>query len=183
MIRAFFAIALPKSLHESISDLMQQLHEHIKFLKYRFQKLDHLHITLQFMKEVRLDDIPAMIEEIREKLKNVRAFEIELNQIELFPNTHHPRYISLIPTVNATLNTLVEQIGEVIAKAHYPIETRPYRPHMTLARLYENPDKKINFDNDIIRHKKIYVNEIIFYQSNPSNGETHYIPLERIKFE
>lgn len=181
MIRAFFAIDLPQSMQNNILYVMEQLHEYIKNLNYSWSKPNNLHITLQFLKAVQPDDILKLIENVRQKLRNIQSFEIEFNHIELFPNLHRPRYITLIPAPNDTLNLVAKCIGEGILETNYAIEAREFRPHLTLGKIFDIPSEIKSFDKVPLGNKKMLINEIIFYQSNPSKHGSIYIPLERIE--
>ncbi len=181
MIRVFFAIDLPEPIQDNLCHVIEQFHENKNDLHCHWIEPHHFHITLQFLKEMRADDIVKMIQNVRQQLQEIKPFEIELNHLELFPNSRRPRYISLIPTPNEILNQVAKCIGEGILATDYPIETRAYRPHLTLGRLYEIPSENLFFNIELSMGIKFLVNEIIFYQSNPHEQRRCYIPLERIE--
>src|SRR5579872_3245983 len=172
-LRTFFAIDLPQPMRESIQHVIDTLRE--KKWNIHFSKLQHLHITLQFLKEVRLDDIPLLMKNVRQTLQDIPPFEMEWDHLELFPDSDHPRIISLAPKSNELLNTVAKRIGQGILATHYPIETRLYRPHLTLGKLTRAPLKMFP-----IQLPTFLVNEIVFYQSNPSREGSLYTLLDRI---
>lgn len=179
MVRAFFAIDLPEELQKCLNNLVTHLNIS-KELAVQWIKPQNLHITLQFMKNVQLNDISTLSKNVRHELRSIRPFELELSHLELFPDAAHPRLISIALTSDITLIDIAKRIGDGILATNYPIETRPYRAHLTLGRFKETPDN-ISLINIILPHvKKFLVKEIIFYQSHLSQEGSHYTPLEKI---
>lgn len=180
IIRSFFAIDLPAKMLESIQHTITQLQNNK--LPVKWSKLHNLHITLQFLKEVRSDDMMVLIDNARKTLQYIPPFEVELSHLELFPHPEHPRFISIAPKSNEALAIVAERIGQGILATGYPIETRAFRPHLTLGKFNSVPSSSFSFKNITLpAHKKFWVNEVIFYQSSPTKEGTHYIPLSRIE--
>ncbi len=180
MIRTFFAIDIPQDIQESINSIIQLLKTNDQ-IKVKWSKLHKLHITLQFLKELSLADIPALMENVRHELSGIPSFEIELGPPGLFPDNVRPHVISMAPLSDDRLNQLSKRIGQGILATHYPIETRIYRPHLTLGHVIEAPPESFSFEKIKLPHKlKFLVNEIVYYQSSPSKNGSYYTPLARI---
>lgn len=180
-IRAFFSIDLPQTLQNNVSHIIQQLHNNNQLFQCRWTAPEHFHITLQFLKEVETDDIASMIQNVRLELQKMKPFEIELTHIEGFPNQRHPRYITLIPSSNNQLIETAHCVGEGILKTDYSVETRGFRPHLTIGKIYKSPAQEVSFDKIDPFSIKFEVNEIIFHQSNPSRHGSCYTLLERVQ--
>src|SRR5580700_9099961 len=162
MIRAFFAIDLPEELQKSLDSIVAELN-FSKKLAVQWIKPKNLHITLQFMKNVELNDIATLSKNVRHELRSIRPFELELSHLELFPNVAHPRLISIALTSDVVLTNIAKRIGQGILATNYSIETRPYRAHLTLGRFKETPPDNISWINIVLPHtKKFLVKEIIF---------------------
>ena len=182
IIRSFFAIDLPEDMLESIQRMIEQLQNNM--LSVKWSKPHNLHITLQFLKDFRTDGLMALIENVRKTLEDTPPFEIELNHLELFPNSEHPRFISIAPKSNEALAIVAERIGQGILATHYPIETRAFRPHLTLGKFNFAPPAHFSFKNITLPpNKNFWVNEIVFYQSSPTEDGPRYIPLKRIELK
>ncbi len=177
MIRAFFAIDLPEELQKKMYSMIEQLN----IPAVQWTKPHNLHITLQFMKNVQLSDIATLSKNVRHELLSMPPFELELSHLELFPDVIHPRLISIAFKSDVMLIDIAKRIGQGILATQYPIETRPYRAHLTLGRFKETPSENFLLTRiKLPEHKKFLVKEIIFYQSHPSHEESFYTPLERI---
>ena len=86
------------------------------------------HVTLHFMGPVgvdRVDDIAAKAG------VPFQPFEWVLDQPVLWP---HGLAVLGATDLPASLRTLYDQLGLALRRLDIPVETRPYRPHVTLAR-------------------------------------------------
>jgi 2'-5' RNA ligase len=179
MIRAFFAINLPEELQKSMDNVVAQLNTANK-LTVQWIKPQNLHITLQFMKNVELKDISTLSRNVRHELQSIQPFELELSHLELFPEPTHPRLISVALASDVILVDIAKRIGRAIVATNYPLETRPFRAHLTLGRFKETPPDNISLIKALPNSKKFLVKEIIFYQSHRSHEGSYYTPLEKI---
>jgi 2'-5' RNA ligase len=173
-IRAFFAIDLPLETQEVIRELLEELKTKHPHDSIRWSKPQNLHITLQFLAALKLEDIPTLTSLVKEEINQIKPFEIELGNLELFPNAHHPRVISMQVGPQELLADLSARIGKKILAAGYDIEKRAFRGHLTLARL------RNNFSLEQItlqKLKPLSVKVIRLYQSKPSIHGSEYILL------
>ena len=96
----------------------------------RPQRPDQLHVTLVFLgpvAEERLDDVRAVAAGV-----SGTPFTVVLDRLE---HWRKPRVLCLAASdVPAPLNSVVEQLRAALADRRLPTESRPYRPHLTLAR-------------------------------------------------
>ncbi len=162
-IRAFFAIAFPLSVQNEIHHAIQVLEENFQ-QHVRFTPAQNLHVTLQFLKEVKLSDQEKILAAVRDQLDSIKPFYLEWGALELFPTSTHPKLISIKVGPHETLNSLAHCIGQGILETNYPIETRPFRGHLTLGRFIDK--KKISLDNiQLPPIKPFFVTEITLFQS------------------
>lgn len=176
-MRVFFAIDLPLHLKEAI---LQQL---ILPLKkewghgVRWVNAEHLHITLQFQKNLLAKDIPKIIENVKKELKNTPSFDLEMGELEFFPDELHPKMLAAKVGPPEDLHDLATKIGIGIQNSHYSIETRPFRAHLTLGRLLQHQELPLQ---KAFIPQKIVITEITLFQSQPSAQGSCYIPLAQI---
>jgi 2'-5' RNA ligase len=88
------------------------------------------HVTLHFIGE-RASDEP-----FREALANVSAasFEMTLKSVGTFPLKGKPRVLWAGIEAPQALQTLYQSVGDALKTSDYEPETRPYNPHLTIAR-------------------------------------------------
>mgnify|MGYP006288942649 FL=1 len=130
--RIFTAIMMPDGLSRQLLELPQ------KGVQGRWNNWRDLHITLRFIGDID----PARIPEMKDDLKRVKRppVDIEIDGLDIF---YTPRQPVLFADVKSKrkLETLVADITDILQPYDIYIPERPYRPHVTLARLKKTPKK------------------------------------------
>lgn len=176
-LRIFFAIDLPKETKDILQHLLKQLQSKHKHEQIRWSKPENLHITLQFLKQVKIEDIPTMVNQVREQLTGFKHFNLEIGSFELFPHPEHPRVLSLAVEPHDILVDLSMRIGKGVLASGYEIETRPFRGHLTLAKI----NKPLSLEDiSSVQLNPFSVSEITLFQSEPSHQGSKYTPLASI---
>ncbi len=182
-MRIFFAVDLPEKTKTEIGEISAELQKKHKHHAIRWTKPENMHVTLQFQANVNETDIPQLIQNVRAEIQGFESFELQLEKIELFPTPYRPHVISIKLNPNPVLAMLSSQIGSGVVKTGYEIEKRPFRGHLTLARL--PPAKKL-FELDEITFsglEKVRVQQIILYKSEPGEKGSRYTKLETIELK
>ncbi|MBR1367977.1 hypothetical protein RJ53_00100 [Methanocalculus chunghsingensis] len=136
MVRLFIAIDITDSCRDALSSLQNPLIG----MKGRLAIVDPslLHITLKFLGEVPGDRITSIIS----ALKTIRSpsYEVDIRGIAS-NNPRRPRVIWTEVRDGGRSAQLAGMIESVLEPLGFPSETRPFRPHITLARVKEfHPD-------------------------------------------
>lgn len=130
MVRTFVAIDLPEEIRERARGSQEILRQS----DGRLAIVDpaNLHITVKFLGEVD----PAMIERIVEALRAVSAapFEMTIGCAVCNP-PRRPRVVWCDVTDSGESAVLARQVDALLALLGFPRESRPFRPHVTLARV------------------------------------------------
>ena len=95
---------------------------------------DHMHITLKFLGDIKIDLIPS----IKSALERVSFFPFDLvfNLTGAFPTKEKPRVLWVdLSKGQHELETLTIQINQILSDLGIEKERREFRPHMTLARI------------------------------------------------
>ena len=177
-IRAFFAIKPPSSMYNFLESLLKTLvHADPKhFIKWI--DVEKLHITLQFIKSIQREDVDPLIKQVGARLKDNTAFQLQFDKLEWFPAPWRPRVLSLRVSPQETLKTLAITLGQAIYALNYPIETRPFRGHMSLGRLTYSRTPVASISriklSDI---QPVVINEVYLIESQSGKGKTVYSPL------
>jgi len=132
MVRTFVAI----DLTEEIRERARESQDILARSEGRLAIVDpeNLHITVKFLGEVE----PAQIEPIVEALRAVRVdpFEMTVGHAVCNP-PRRPRVIWCDVRDAGESAALARQVDDVLAPFGFSRETRPFRPHVTLARVKE----------------------------------------------
>lgn len=178
-IRAFFAIDLPTDTKEHIyKKIIAVLSKDKKWSGVHWSPQNHLHITLQFMPAIKLIDIDIIMDQAQRTLH--KPFNLRFGPLEFFPDNNKPKILSLtILTGNTELANISRILGDILNHMDYPVETRIYRPHLTLGKLTFSNQKNLLADANF-PSLEIRVEEIILFQSQPTKNGSIYIPLAKI---
>lgn len=136
MVRAFVAIDLLASLREAFSIVQEPLRQCSGRLSIVDPKL--LHITLKFLGELPVDQVVRVSEEL--KTVTFPPFSISITGISA-NNPEHPRVIWAVVEDGGKTAALADAVESAIAPLGFSRETRPFRPHITIARVKKyHPD-------------------------------------------
>lgn len=130
-MRLFTAIDIPDALRQQAMDVIHQLKP---TAKARWSPAGNLHITTKFLGEVPPQDLPAMIEALR-ALPRQGPIPIRLGGFGWLPNPHSPRILFLGIHAPESLPALHQRTDAALAALGIARETKPFRPHLTLARI------------------------------------------------
>lgn len=102
-----------------------------------------LHLTLKF-----LDDQPdAMADAVAAAMDRVAeahaAFESSLGEFGAFPNFRRPRVVWIGMADEPRLEMLHHDVEVAAAALGLPLEGKPFRPHVTLARVQRRPGPEV----------------------------------------
>lgn len=177
-IRAFFAISLPGSVQKNIWDILEPVRKSTSACFIRWTKPEHLHITLQFLQKLEADHISSLIEGVRNKLKSMEEFQLDLGTLEWFPTPKRPRLISLSVGPQCLLRDLSMAIGQVIGELNYPVESRPFRGHLTVGRVVNYSSKLQQLPQMTLPSiPPVPIDELYLIESKPDKNGSNYLSL------
>jgi RNA 2',3'-cyclic 3'-phosphodiesterase len=157
-LRLFVAIPLPAKLKAILAGLRTELDG------ARWVPIENLHLTLRFLGETHEDAAEALVGEL--PLIAFEAFEVEINGVGTFPNVRDPRvlYARVVPT--SYLTSLQQDVERMTESLGFEPESRPYRPHITLARLRRPDPRNVRTSIRSMRVEAAFVVESVgLYQS------------------
>ena len=133
-LRTFLAIDLPSSLHLAIGQKQNQLKSVLPGINW--VKSENLHITLKFLgdtPESQIDDLRQVVEQA---VKRTLSFVLTLRGFGAFPDKGAPRTLwTGIESEENVLEHLAVQVEAAVVPLGFPEEGKPFRPHLTLARI------------------------------------------------
>jgi RNA 2',3'-cyclic 3'-phosphodiesterase len=145
-IRAFIAIELPEPVKREVDALQRRLWvEPATGIKWVAPQ--GIHLTLKFLGWVIPDRIETIKSAIAEAVHGFKPFELGLNGLGAFPNLRRMNVVwcGLSGDLDQ-LASLQQSVEKFVSPLGYPTESRPFSPHLTLARLRDEvtPDVKGN---------------------------------------
>lgn len=166
----FYALELPDEVKEKIGAAQSQLKVNLPFKSW-VHPLD-LHITLAFLGSASSDQLHDADHHIQKYLSNVSSFELQIDHLGTFGPQESPRIFWTGLNESPNLQTLRDGIFTACLKSGFKLETRPFNPHITLARKWMGNSaftygKLENFQDD-----KIIFNatRVVLYKTNLGNS-------------
>jgi 2'-5' RNA ligase len=146
---------------------------------------EQMHVTLMFLGETRQTQVASLGELVREVGEATETPRLEMQGIGAFPNGVRPSVVwagfarpsPLIPLADL-LQSRCEELG-------FRRETRPFQPHLTLARVKANPPRELAeflFKYAVTDFGAPYCSSLILYQSELRDDGSQYTPLVAAAF-
>ena len=134
-VRSFIAIELPEGLKQELTQLEAQL----KLGKQPWVKwVDpySIHLTLKFLGNIAADRIGEITRAMEEAAQGIPPFHLEVKDLGVFPNLRRVQvaWVGIGGEVDK-LGQLQQRIESNLVPLGFAPESRPFTPHLTLARL------------------------------------------------
>ena len=134
-VRSFIAIELPDELKLGLTQLEAQL----KMSKQPWVKwVDpySIHLTLKFLGSIAVDRISEITGVMEEAIQGILPFHLEVKDLGVFPNVRRVQvvWVGIRGEVDK-LSQLQQHLESNLARLGFAPESRPFTPHLTLARL------------------------------------------------
>lgn len=95
---------------------------------------ENFHLTLAFLGDTRVEDIPALERILDEIAARTSAFPCALSGLGAFPNPWEPRVVWVgIDVGSKESGGVSDALREQLRKAKVAFDTKPFRPHITIA--------------------------------------------------
>jgi len=133
-LRTFIAIDVPPAVLDTITRIQNRFKSLGVYASW--VKPGNIHLTLKFLGDTDPDRIPGIQAKLTETLAPFAPFRLSLNSAGVFPNTKSPRVLWVgLKDEEGTLETLQTAIEQALESVGFPLEQRPFSPHLTLARI------------------------------------------------
>ena len=149
--RIFVAVALAPALLAAVSGVRGRLAEADSTL--RWVPPENLHFTLKFLGGITPPQLAGVVAAAREVAARTQRFSITLAGLGAFPSARRPRVVWVGVSSGADhLVALAEHLDVVLRPAHASREDRPFRPHLTIARVRDAaPVRDLSKEIDALR--------------------------------
>jgi RNA 2',3'-cyclic 3'-phosphodiesterase len=130
-VRLFVALEIPADVRENLAALISDLRA--VDMHPRWVRPDNLHVTLKFIGEMVLEKLDA----IRSALSAVRSnapAALDFRGLGFFPGEKRPRVFWAGMDAAPNLKQLALDVDLALEKVGVSRDTRPFSPHLTLAR-------------------------------------------------
>jgi RNA 2',3'-cyclic 3'-phosphodiesterase len=130
-VRLFVAIAIPSEVRSALEAFVNELKKFAP--KTKWVRTENLHVTLKFLGETDRAKL-GQIESNLKAIRNTEPVELEFRGLGFFPNERRARILWAGMESSVNLNVLAQDIDRSMHELGFPLEERPFTPHLTLAR-------------------------------------------------
>jgi RNA 2',3'-cyclic 3'-phosphodiesterase len=177
-------IALPVEASGELISLTESLKTKLMGEDIKWADPGNLHITLKFLGNTS----DRQLQEVTGKLETVgtlfRKGEGKMAGLDFFTYQGNPSVLFTRLTGLPELEAMFLQIDRELEAIGFPLEKRPFRPHLTLARIKGIRDKNrfVNLVKSVgsAEIQPVGMENIVFYESILRPQGPLYIPLKTI---
>jgi 2'-5' RNA ligase len=122
---------IPENIRTGFASLLKEFRSFAPQVKW--VRAENLHVTLKFLGETE----PAKLGPLQNVLSAIRSAEpvsLEFRGLGFFPNDKRPRVFWAGMEASANLKSLAAEADQATHRLGFPLEERPFTPHLTLAR-------------------------------------------------
>ena len=147
MIRAFLAVELSQELRAELATVQQELKHRIepemkRDMRISWARPASIHLTLKFLGDMNEQVIDPLRVALEQAIGSQVPVNVPLDRLGAFPHPQSPRVLWIGPSENwergveakriAEIHGAIEQVSEGLG---FLRETKPFSPHLTLARI------------------------------------------------
>jgi 2'-5' RNA ligase len=185
--RLFCALALPEDVRASAAAHAARLHEAFTRVKASWERPEKMHLTLKFVGEVERERAGELSSAAARAAVFIAPFELKVGGTGTFPPHGPPRVLWLgVESTAGTLDVLHRRLEDECEAAGFPRESRPFNPHLTLARVREPRDARglaAAHRETAFEPQTFTVNELLVIRSELGPGGSRYTTLSRHQFQ
>ena len=131
-MRLFVALDLPEETRRALAKLIARLRPICP--SGRWVRPEGIHVTLKFIGHADENKL-GVIESALAPVRSDEPVEIEFRGLGFFPNERRPRVLWCGAEASKNLAKLAADAERALEPLNVPAESRPFVPHLTLARL------------------------------------------------
>jgi 2'-5' RNA ligase len=134
MTRTFISLEMNADLQRHLAGVIRQVAQALPDIR----RVDpaSIHLTLAFLGELDDGHLSSCIEAAEQAARQVPAFSYRLTGLGTFGSPHQPRVVWIgIEEPSGLLVRLHRALNRELRQRRFEVETRPFSPHFTLARI------------------------------------------------
>ena len=181
--RVFCAIELPEALRSRVGEHTHRLREAFPQVRASWERPEKIHITLKFLGDVEVSRVEELSRAAGRAAAHVEPFELTIAGPGAFPPHGPPRVLWLgIEDASGQLSSLHRSLEDECAAAGFQRDSRPFKPHLTLARIrtpHSARELAAAHRASSFEPQRFNVSELVLMRSELGPSGSRYTPLSR----
>jgi RNA 2',3'-cyclic 3'-phosphodiesterase len=139
-LRVFLGVELSQDIFQKVAQLQHQLQGILPRINWIHP--ESIHLTLKFLGYIGEEMVETLLITIEPLLKSQSSMSVQIQGVGVFPQIRRPRilWIGCTGDVSSLVN-LVSQIESSLELLGWSPESKPFHPHLTLARIKHDNSK------------------------------------------
>lgn len=183
--RIFIAIDISEEAKAGIAKLTGELKADFPQVRVSWEKPEKIHLTLKFLGDIDESRLADLKEAVKETAREFAAFPVRVENTGCFPSPKKARILWLgMEDETGSLPKLQEKLEQEAAKIGFAKEARPFKAHLTVARLREPQRSRELVEKFLQTHFEpvsFEVSEIVIYESKLQPAGSVYSVVEKRK--
>lgn len=184
--RIFCAVELPGEVKSRVAERIKRLRSEFPHARASWEKPEKLHVTLKFLGEIEPSRTKDLSGAASLSASRVGPFQLTIADAGAFPPHGQPRVLWLgVEDASGRLTALQRSLEDACAAAGFPREQRPFKPHLTLARLRSPRGARelaAAHRASQFEPQTFSVSELVVMRSELGPGGSRYTPLSHYPF-
>ena len=135
-LRLFFAVELPEEVRGRAAERAARLRRDFPQVKAGWERPEKMHVTLKFLGNVEAARVASLEAAAGRSTARLSSFDLTAEGAGSFPPHGPPRVLWLgLRDDTGGLALLQRRLEEECESVGFPREPRPFKPHLTLARV------------------------------------------------
>ena len=139
-MRLFVAVNFPADVRQALWQSAEPLRR--RDFPVKWVGADQVHVTLKFLGEVPEERLGELSEGLSGAARAARPFVLPLGGFGAFPSAERARVVWCGCGAVPPLELLHHDVEQATAALGFPVEGRPFRPHVTLGRVRDDARRK-----------------------------------------
>lgn len=165
----FFAIRIPEETKLIMKNHIEQFRKDIPFSRWVHYR--DIHITLAFLGAAPYERLLAAEKNVKEAIQDAHSFTLKMDTLGIFGVEASPRVFWADTGESQELQTIRKKVFTACEAAGFQLETRPFRPHITLARKWNSASPFQKEFLDVWNERQpeplhFQVSDVVLYQTH-----------------
>jgi 2'-5' RNA ligase len=143
--RIFISIGIPESTRNKLVAFTEEISNSFNtfndFCPIKWTWKDNLHVTLFFLGEIEVEEIPSIFDTVEEIAARNESFVMNLNSLSYGPNEKNPKMVWVKGDKTDKLTNLQTDLEKNLLNVREP--DNGFAPHITLGRITQWEFKRI----------------------------------------
>jgi 2'-5' RNA ligase len=183
MKRTFIAVKIEPG--KMLLDAVEKMRLRLRNESVKWVDLNQVHVTLAFIGDTSEGTIKDISEMLAVSCKGFGEIEFRVAGVGVFKSITDPRVIWAGIGNNRRLTQLEALISGGLKELGLGLEEKPFRPHLTLARIRTLKDQKVlgtlisDYENVVFQESRI--SEVIYFESILQQTGPLYVPMKKVR--